>query len=261
MALRSRHLIAVFTTASLVLLLGVAAARAYEFAPYVDMTLAPPPDLVAIGHASGVREASLGFVTARAGHACVPSWDGYRFARGAGSGAYRLSNVDAFAAAGGSVVVSFGGASGVELASVCPSTRALERAYGSVLAAYRPRRLDFDIEGRALSDHGTFGRRSRAIAALQRSHRGLAVSFTLPVEPQGLEPDAMAVLRSAIAHHVRVGFVNVMTMDFGDSLAPHPAGRMGSYAIEAARSVSRQLHRLYPRLSARRRMRMIGGPR
>ncbi|MGZ4248595.1 MAG: hypothetical protein ACXVUE_09860 [Solirubrobacteraceae bacterium] len=30
-------------------------------------------------------------------------------------------------------------------------------------------------------------------------------------------------------------YINLMTMEYGDDAAPDPAGRMGAYAIDAAR--------------------------
>jgi hypothetical protein len=260
--------IAVMAALGLVLLGGVAGARGghprrgsgYEFAPYVDMTLSPPPDLMKLHDASGTTEVSLGFVTAQGGRACTPTWGGYAADPASGPRAFRRANVAAFWREGGIPVPSFGGQAGTELASACASERALERAYDGVVEAYRPVRVDFDIEGAAVADTSAIARRSEAIAALQDAHAstGLQVSFTLPVLPTGLDSDALGVLRSAIKHHVKITYVNLMTMDYGNSAAPDPAGKMGSYAIQAARAASRQLRRLYPHLSAKRRMRMIG---
>jgi hypothetical protein len=250
---------------SLVLAGGVATAhgkrqrpRATVFAPYIDMTLYPPPDLLAIHRASGVRQVSLDFVVAQPGAACAPTWGGYPNDPATGPSAFRLANVEQFTRAGGSVVPSFGGQAGTELAATCATAATLAHAYDGVIAAYRPRRIDFDIEGTAVDDKAAISKRSAAIAALEREHRKLQVSFTLPVNPTGLDPDAVAVLRSAISNHVKITFVNVMTMDYGDDAAPNPQGRMGSYATQAAGSVARQLHKLYPHLSAARRMRMVG---
>ena len=43
----------------------------------------------------------------------------------------------------------------------------------------------------------------------------LAVWLTLPVTPDGLNPDALAVVRTMIDAKVDVAGVNVMAMDFG----------------------------------------------
>jgi hypothetical protein len=84
------------------------------------------------------------------------------------------------------------------------------------------------------------------------------VSFTLPVLPSGLDPSALAIVRSAIARGVKITFVNLMAMDYGDSAAPQPSGRMGAYAIQAAGNARRQLRRLYLRASAGALQRLIG---
>ena len=73
----------------------------------------------------------------------------------------------------------------------------------------------------------------------------LDVSFTLPVLPTGLTSDGLYVLQSALKYGVKIGTVNVMAMDFGDSAAPNPQGQMGTYAIDSAQSVYTQLGGLY----------------
>ena len=65
-------------------------------------------------------------------------------------------------------------------------------------------------------------------------------------------------MRNAIAHDVKIAYVNVMTMDYGDAAAPNPRGRMAAYAIKAAINVAHQLHWLYPRLALRGLNRLIG---
>ena len=51
--------------------------------------------------------------------------------------------------------------------------------------------------------------------------------------------------RSALKYGVKISTVNVMAMDYGDSAAPNPAGQMGTYAIDAAKSTFTQLQGLY----------------
>src|SRR4029079_14925094 len=61
----------------------------------------------------------------------------------------------------------------------------------------------------------------------------------------GLTADGLYVISSAIARGVNVNLVNVMAMDYGDSAAPNPNGKMGDYAIQAATSLYNQLAGLY----------------
>ncbi len=89
-------------------------------------------------------------------------------------------------ALGGDVTISFGGASGIELAQACTDVGALTAEYQAVVTAYQLRNVNFDIEGSAVAEPASISRRSAAIAALQRANAGLRVSLTLPVLPEGL---------------------------------------------------------------------------
>jgi Glycosyl hydrolases family 18 len=150
---------------------------------------------------------------------------------------------------GGDVMVSFGGAANQELAEVITNVPALTAAYQSVITAYGLTHIDFDIEGAAVADHASIDRRSQAIAQLQQAAtaagRKLDVWFTLPVLPTGLTADGLYVIQSALRYGVNIAGVNVMTMDYGDSAAPNPAGHMGDFAIQAATSLFSQLKTAY----------------
>ncbi len=122
-------------------------------------------------------------------------------------------------------------------------------AYQQVINAYGLTHIDFDIEGAAVADDASIDRRSQAIAALQATAaaagKTLDVSFTLPVLPTGLTANGLYVLQSALKYGVKIGTVDVMAMDYGDSAAPDPQGQMGTYAIDSAQSVHTQLGSLY----------------
>ena len=110
----------------------------------------------------------------------------------------------------------------------------LVAAYQSVIDLYALRWIDFDVEGTAVNDHASIDRRNQAIKLLQAANPTLTVSYTLPVLPSGLTADGVYLLQSAVKFGARVDVVNLMTMDFGDSAAPVPDGRMGTYSIWAA---------------------------
>ena len=61
-------------------------------------------------------------------------------------------------------------------------------------------------------------------------------SFMRFVRRSGLTADGVYILNSAKSHNLNVDTVNLMAMDYGDSAAPNPSGKMGSYAIQAATS-------------------------
>jgi hypothetical protein len=222
---------------------------AQVFAPYVDMGLYPTYDLVATAQGQGVKYFNLGFVVADANN--QPSWAGYtEYAIDGGAFDQGVrSQVNALRGLGGDVAVSFGGAANQELALAITDVNALQDAYQSVIDAYGLTRVDFDIEGAAVSDRASIDRRSQALAGLQQTAaaagKPLQVWFTLPVLPTGLTDDGLYVLQSALNHGVTISGVNVMAMDYGDSAAPSPHGRMGDYAIAAATSTFDQVKSLY----------------
>jgi chitinase len=147
------------------------------------------------------------------------------------------SRISALKESSAAVRVSFGGATGTELATVCDSASALAAAYGKALDASGATQADFDIEGTALTDSTSIDLRSKAIAILQKERSDLKVSFTLPVTPSGLSDYGLAVLDSANTNAVMVSTVNIMAMNYGTSYTSD----MGAYAISAANAAHDQL--------------------
>ncbi|MFF7053825.1 chitinase [Streptomyces griseorubiginosus] len=205
------------------------AATAY--APYVSATEASGND-----SAGSPSVYNLAFVIAD-GSDCTPSWNG---TAAVGDASVR-SRVSALKKSGAKVRVSFGGASGKELAETCSGAAELAAAYGSALDAAGSSLADFDIEGDALTDSDSVRLRSEAIALLQKQRSGLAVSFTLPVMPSGLDDDGVALLESANDHAVQVSTVNIMTMNYAESYD----GDMGRYAITSAKAAQAQLKSVF----------------
>ncbi|MBW8799584.1 MAG: cellulose binding domain-containing protein [Streptomyces sp.] len=201
------------------------------FAPYVDTSLYPAFNLLAAANATGVKNYNLAFVTDGGG--CTPKWGGVTDLASDGV----ASQIGALRAKGGDVRVSFGGASGSELATTCSSADALAAAYGKVVDAYGLTKVDFDVEGGALPNTTANTNRAKAIAKLQTAHPNLDVSFTLPVMPEGLTQDGVNLLSNAKANGVKISAVNIMAMDYGASYN----GDMGTYAIQAATATQAQI--------------------
>ncbi|MFF1449333.1 cellulose binding domain-containing protein [Streptomyces sp. NPDC058274] len=201
------------------------------FAPYVDTSLYPAFDLVASASATGVKEYNLAFITDGGG--CTPKWGGVTDLGSDGV----AGQIGALRAKGGDVRVSFGGASGSELATTCSSADALATAYGKVVDAYKLTKVDFDVEGGALPNTAANTRRAQAIAKLEKAHPGLDVSYTLPVMPEGLTQDGVNLLSNAKSNGVSINTVNIMAMDYG----PGYSGDMGTYAEQAATATQAQV--------------------
>ncbi|MBQ0848815.1 cellulose binding domain-containing protein [Streptomyces sp. BH-SS-21] len=210
---------------------GGGTAAGAGFAPYVDTSLYPAFDLLAHSAATGVKEYNLAFVTDGGG--CTPKWGGVTDLGGDAVAA----QIGALRDKGGDVRVSFGGASGSELALNCSSADALAAAYGKAVDAYDLTKVDFDVEGGALPNTAANTRRAQAIAKLQAQHPDLDVSFTLPVMPEGLTQDGVSLLADAKANGVGIDTVNIMAMDYG----PAYSDDMGTYAEQAATATQAQI--------------------
>jgi chitinase len=217
-----------------------AAFPAHFAAPYLQISSSDAGDMAADQAATGLKDYTLAFLTPQSG--CTPQWeDG-----GNSVGAF-ASQISAIQAAGGNVIVSFGGESGGELAQTCTNVSQLTAAYQNVVNTYGVTRLDFDIEGGVLSDTAATSLRDQALAALQAEDPSVQVDFTLAVSPQGLPTGTgseYALLQDAKAKGVKVSIVNIMTMDFGagsndladaESAAQGTAGELASlYGISTS---------------------------
>ncbi|MEU6385656.1 cellulose binding domain-containing protein [Streptomyces bauhiniae] len=210
---------------------GNGTKAAAGFAPYVDTSLYPAFDLLGTADATGVKNFNLAFVTDGGG--CTPKWGGVSDLTADGVAA----QIGDLRAKGGDVRVSFGGASGSELATTCGSADDLAAAYGKAVDAFKLTKVDFDVEGGALPNTAANTKRAQAIAKLQAAHPGLDVSYTLPVMPEGLTQDGVNLLADAKANGVHVDGVNIMAMDYG----PAYSGDMGDYAIQAATATQAQI--------------------
>jgi chitinase len=223
--------------ALLAALLGVAvpasAAVAVPVAPYVDMGAWPTPLLSDLSAKGKIKSFTLGFVTS---YGCKASWFGAYDPRTG----WQKEEIAKIRAAGGDAKVSFGGASGIELAYFCTDATTLANEYDAVVKAYALSYIDLDIEGAATADPTTIARRSAALKIVQQRNPNLKISLTLPVLPSGLTADGLNVVRSAKNAGVNLDLVNVMAMDYYMG----PADQ-GDRAIAAAKATQAQVKSLY----------------
>jgi chitinase len=209
------------------------ASSAVPVAPYVDMGAWPTPVLSTMSAGGGVKSFTLGFVTSAG---CKASWFNAYDPRAG----WQADEIGKIRAAGGDVKVSFGGASGIELAQACTDVSALVAEYDAVVKAYGLKYIDLDIEGAAVADTATIQRRSQALKTVQADNPGLKISLTLPVLPDGLTSDGLNVVNSAKSAGVDVDMVNVMAMDYYQG-----AGDEGAKAISAAKATQAQVKSIF----------------
>jgi hypothetical protein len=218
-------------------------------APYVDMGLLSnpgSPTLAQLAASSGVKAFTMAFVNSAG---CKASWFNALDPRARAFG----DQIDALRQQGGDVKISFGGATGIELAQACTDVGALTGEYQAVVDAYKLKFIDLDVEGAAVADVASVNRRSQALSALQKRNPGLKVSLTLPVLPEGLTADGLGVVKSARDAGVNLDLVNIMAMDY------QRAGQdYGDLAIQATKSTAAQLKGLFGNLSDAQAFRMVG---
>ena len=233
------------------------------FAPYQDMSLTAKSvgitqnDLPAISTSAGIKYFTMAFIDS-SGNACNPEWGGVG---PISSDTTFTGYITQLRSQGGDVIISFGGEAAdntgagpnFDLAwnGGCANAAALQAAYQAVINKYSanastPVMLDFDVEGDALASPvvggvNTIDLRNQALAALATANPGLKISYTIPVAENGFQANETTLLQSAISHGVPVAVVNIMTMDFGTTIA---SGQYGSVATTAAGDALGQLHTL-----------------
>ena len=214
-------------------------------APYIDMGEWPTPVLSSVASASSLSSFTLAFVTSAG---CKASWFNAYDPRSA----WGLDEINAIRSRGGDVKISFGGASGIELAQACSTVDSLTAEYQAVVSAYKLKYADFDIEGSAVAEPASVSLRSQAMARLQAANSGLRISLTLPVLPSGLTADGVNVVRAARDAGVNLDVVNIMAMDY------YQGSDHADQAIAAANATFSQLKSLYPGKSDAQVWRLLG---
>jgi cellulose synthase/poly-beta-1,6-N-acetylglucosamine synthase-like glycosyltransferase/chitodextrinase len=226
------------------LLVTAVPIRQTWFAPYVDVTLTPTYQFQNVS-ADPARQTVLGFVVSNPGSPCVPNWGSASTLRQADQAISVGARIAQMQQNGAQPIVSFGGQANTSLDVGCTSVPSLTQTYQSVIDRYHLSMIDLDVEGAALNDFNAGQRRAQAVAALQKAHPDLGVWLTLPVEPNGLQANAMSVIESMLRQRVSITGINVMTMDFAQP--PANGSTMLDQAESALNATHAQLADLLPR--------------
>jgi len=218
------------------------------FASYVDVTATPTFAFEQMG-ATSHSDAVLSFVVSSPNDACTPTWGG-AYTLDQASGSLDLDRrIARLQQMGGSVAISFGGLKNSELAVKCADDTKLLNAYRAVIDRYNINTIDLDLENNGLTNSAANSRRAAVLAKLQSARRAegkqLAVWVTLPVTPQGLSEDGTNAVTTLLSNKVDLAGVNIMTMDYGNSLSSDQDMLSGSESALA--STQHQLGILYRR--------------
>jgi hypothetical protein len=219
------------------------------FAPYLYLGAGDDFKMTDADGACGLKYYTLAFIIARQeGHGQEtkyfnePSWYGRVPME---QNVYK-DQIDEIRKRGGDVIVSFGGEAGRELAIIIEDSEALQAAYQSIVDRYHFTWLDFDIEGPNLDKHAEASKRRNAVlAALQVKNPALRVSYTLPVDPDGISQASQGLLTDAKAKGVNVYSANLMVMFFGKKFI-HKGKSEGELGIDSAMKAREQIQKIDP---------------
>ena len=208
------------------------------FAPYMYIGAGDGFQITTCDDECGQKFYTLAFIIADKEK--NPAWDG-RWPMETNLYAVEISEIRK---RGGDVIVSFGGEAGTELAIAETNAATLEAKYQGIIDRYQLTWLDFDIEGKALSKQGANQRRNEVLAKLQAKNPGLIISYTLPVDPNGIPREGLKLLADAKAKGVKVHSANVMTMDFGSDFST--GKKMSDVSIASALKAHEQCQAIDP---------------
>ena len=155
----------------------------YNAAPYVMPLANTPPDLTTVMSATGAKAFTLAFIVANGG--CTPAWETDSGLDNVSSDTQAGPIISAIRAAGGDVVVSFGGYNGTKLGQVCGTPQATAAAEQTVIDKYGLKALDFDLEEPEYENSTAINNELGAAQILQQNNPGLYESITIPGTTSG----------------------------------------------------------------------------
>src|SRR5579875_648378 len=155
----------------------------YNAAPYVMPLANDPPDLTTVMAATNIKAFTLAFVVADGG--CTPAWETDSGLDDVSGDTQVQPIINAVRAAGGDVVVSFGGYNGNKLGQECGSPQATAAAEQTVISKYGLHAVDFDLEEPEYENATAINNELGAAQILQQNNPGLYESVTIPGTTSG----------------------------------------------------------------------------
>ncbi|WP_151729801.1 chitinase [Thermogemmatispora aurantia] len=199
----------------------------YNAAPYVMPLANNPPSLTTVMAATGARVFTLAFIVAD--NSCTPAWE-------ADSGLIDVSTdtqvgpiINAVRAAGGDVVVSFGGYNGTKLGQVCGTAQATAAAEQAVISKYGLRAIDLDLEEPEYENASAINNELGAAQILQANNPGLLITITLPGTTSGTGYFGQQLLTTARSLGYTPSSYSIMPFDGGFSGASSQISALQSF--------------------------------
>jgi chitinase len=187
-------------------------------APYVDIT--SKPEVYFESEAGSLlKNVIIGSIVASRLDPEKPTWGSYYDLDAAARALDLDRRLVRFRDEGGSAIISFGGDTTNEMASVNSSIKDLVAAYQAVITRYKSETLDFDLHKTVLEDVAATQRRVAALQSLQRDNPNIKVWLSLPVSVEGLTAGGITMIETALLAGVELAGVNVKAMDYGLSIS------------------------------------------
>ncbi|GDY30050.1 chitinase [Gandjariella thermophila] len=185
-----------------------AAVNPVTASPYLYLGWGNPPDPASVMKATGIRAFTMAFVLSDGG--CNPKWDGNRPITGGADQA----TIDKIRAAGGDVIVSFGGWSGNKLGEHCGNPNALAGAYLKVIDGLKLRAIDIDIENTEFTNPTVQDRVLGALRIVKQKNPAVRVVVTFGTTTTGPDGDGQRLIRRGAQLGAKVDVWSVMPFDF-----------------------------------------------
>ncbi len=199
----------------------------YNAAPYVMPLANNPPSLTSVMSASGARAFTLAFIVANGG--CTPAWESDAGLDNVSSDTQMAPIINAIRAAGGDVVVSFGGYGGTKLGEACGTPQATAAAEQAIINKYSLHALDFDLEEPEYENATAITNELGAAQILQQNNPGLYESITIPGTTSGTGYFGQQLLNNARALGYTPNNYAIMPFDGGFNGASSQTSALQSF--------------------------------
>ncbi|MBW3698315.1 hypothetical protein EK599_21815 [Vibrio sp. T187] len=223
-------------------------------APYKDTSINADwanggmESLVDLADQSGNKMFTLAFILGNVGEpdVCKALWGGE--SEMPVSEQWGKKQIDELRAAGGDIIISFGGANGQYLSQACATEDLLYSEYKKVIDTYQAYHLDFDVEMGRENDAEAMARMIGALVRLQSEYPQLKVSFTLAAAPDIIR-GFNEVIVPAVEAGLEIDSVNPMTMSFGPWYHDNYIDDTAELSILTVEYLKGLMAPLYPELS------------
>ncbi|HEY7416720.1 MAG TPA: chitinase [Ktedonobacteraceae bacterium] len=202
-------------------------ANWYNAAPFVMPLANNPPSLTTVMSASGAKAFTLAFIVANGG--CTPAWEADAGPDNVSSDTQVGPIINAIRAAGGDVVVSFGGYNGTKLGQTCGTPQATAAAEQAIINKYSLKALDFDLEEPEYENATAINNELGAAQILQASNPGLYESITIPGTTSGTGYFGQQLLNNAKSLGYTPNNYAIMPFDGGFSGASSQISALQSF--------------------------------